>query len=143
MGRVWGRPMTSGKKQAGAPDDPPGSWPKHPGTDLQRNVGKDHRPAGAGSNLQRPSGISGGHEIWWCPSTAVMDKWATMDTIGSSFRPWLSCQGICLLNRHQTGNTDSVQPVILLPVQRKVRRLSSLVKLICCGIPPTEPHHSS
>src|SRR5262252_2168924 len=47
-----------------------------------------------------------------------MDKSATMDTIGSSFRPWLSCQGICLLNRHQTGDTDSVQPVILLPVQR-------------------------
>jgi hypothetical protein len=41
-----------------------------------------------------------------------------MDTIGSSFRPWLSCQGICLLNRHQTGDTDSVQPGILLPVQR-------------------------
>src|SRR3977135_3362243 len=47
-----------------------------------------------------------------------MDKLATMDTIGSSFRPWLSCQGICLLNRHQTGDTDSVQPVNLLPVQR-------------------------
>src|SRR2546422_8464631 len=47
-----------------------------------------------------------------------MDKLATMDTIGSSFRPWLSCQGICLLNRHQTGDTDSFQPVILLPVQR-------------------------
>ena len=47
-----------------------------------------------------------------------MDKLATMDTIGSSFRPWLSCQGICLLNRHQTGDTDSVQPVLLLPVQR-------------------------
>src|SRR5437588_2441735 len=47
-----------------------------------------------------------------------MDKLATMDTIGSSFRPWLSCQSICLLNRHQTGDTDSVQPVILLPVQR-------------------------
>src|SRR6266581_2910796 len=47
-----------------------------------------------------------------------MDKLATMDTIGSSFRPWLSCQGLCLLNRHQTGDTDSVQPVILLPVQR-------------------------
>src|SRR2546430_16599419 len=30
----------------------------------------------------------------------------------------MSCQGICLLNRHQTGDTDSVQPVILLPVQR-------------------------
>src|SRR5712671_6740512 len=41
-----------------------------------------------------------------------------MGTIGSSFRPWLSCQGIYLLNRHQTGDTDSVQPVILLPVQR-------------------------
>src|SRR6266478_5030815 len=41
-----------------------------------------------------------------------------MDTISSSFRPWLSCQGICLLNHHQTGDTDSVQPVILLPVQR-------------------------
>jgi hypothetical protein len=47
-----------------------------------------------------------------------MDKLATMGTIGSSFRPWLSCQGICLLNRHQTGDTDSVQPIILLPVQR-------------------------
>jgi hypothetical protein len=47
-----------------------------------------------------------------------MDKLATMDTIGSSFRPWLSCQGICLLNRPQTGDTDSVQPIILLPVQR-------------------------
>src|SRR2546423_15558968 len=47
-----------------------------------------------------------------------MDKLATMDTIGSSFRPQLSCQGICLLNRHQTGDTDSVQPVIPLPVQR-------------------------
>src|SRR4029434_364257 len=47
-----------------------------------------------------------------------MDKLATMDTIGSSFRPWLSCQGICILNRHQTGDTDSVQPGILLPVQR-------------------------
>src|SRR2546421_8000415 len=47
-----------------------------------------------------------------------MDKLATMDTIGSSFRPWLSCQGICLLNRHQTGDTDSVQPVIPLPGQR-------------------------
>src|SRR4029453_13962235 len=47
-----------------------------------------------------------------------MDKLAPMDTIGSSFRPWLSCQGICLLNRHQTGDTDSVQPIILLPVQR-------------------------
>src|SRR5436853_3859676 len=47
-----------------------------------------------------------------------MDKLATMDTIGSSFRPWLSCQSICLLNRHQTGDTDSVQPVVLLPVQR-------------------------
>src|SRR6266852_5394717 len=41
-----------------------------------------------------------------------------MGTIGSSFRPWLSCQGIYLLKRHQTGDTDSVQPVILLPVQR-------------------------
>src|SRR4030095_12357506 len=47
-----------------------------------------------------------------------MDKLAPMDTIGSSFCSWLSCQGICLLNRHQTGDTDSVQPVILLPVQR-------------------------
>src|SRR6266705_1624937 len=61
---------------------------------------------------------TGGRVPGWCPSTAVMDKCATMDTIGSSFRPWLSCQGICLLNRHQTGDTDSVQPVILLPVQR-------------------------
>jgi hypothetical protein len=55
--------MTLGKKQACAPNDLPGSWPKHPGTDLQRNVGKDHLPAGAGSNLHRPPGISGGHEI--------------------------------------------------------------------------------
>src|SRR6266705_2312690 len=61
---------------------------------------------------------TGGRVPGWCPSTAVMDKLATMDTIGSSFRPQLSCPGICLLNRHQTGDTDSVQPVILLPVQR-------------------------
>src|ERR1700704_3938495 len=47
-----------------------------------------------------------------------MDELATMGTIGSSFRPRLFCQGICLLNRHQTGDTDSVQPVLLLPVQR-------------------------
>ncbi len=47
-----------------------------------------------------------------------MDKLATMGTIGSSFRPWLSCQGLCVLNRHQTGDTDSVQLVILLPGQR-------------------------
>jgi hypothetical protein len=36
FGTAWGRPMTSGKKQACAPDGPPGSWPKHPGTDVQR-----------------------------------------------------------------------------------------------------------
>src|SRR5712691_10963721 len=36
MGGIWGRPTTSGKKQAYAPDDPPGSWPRHLGTDLQR-----------------------------------------------------------------------------------------------------------
>src|SRR5215471_14376184 len=47
-----------------------------------------------------------------------MDKLATMGTIGSSFRPRLSYYGICLLNRPQTGATDSVQPVILRPVQR-------------------------
>ena len=47
-----------------------------------------------------------------------MDKLAPMDTIDSIFCPWLSCQGICWLNSHQTGDTDSVQPVILLPVQR-------------------------
>ena len=51
-----------------------------------------------------------------------------MDTIGSS-RPWLSCQGICLLNRHQTGDTDSVQPVILLPVQRDSQETFIPVKL--------------
>src|SRR5467141_2527255 len=28
----------------------------------------------------------------WCPSTSVMDKLAMMDTRGSSFRPWLSCE---------------------------------------------------
>jgi hypothetical protein len=33
------------------------------GQTCRDNVGKDHRPAGAGSNLQRPLGISGGHEI--------------------------------------------------------------------------------
>jgi hypothetical protein len=54
--------MTLGKKQAEAPNDPPGSWLKHPGKDLQRNVGKDHLPAGAGSNLQRPLTISAVHE---------------------------------------------------------------------------------
>src|SRR6266849_5203770 len=33
------------------------------GQTCRDNVGKGHRPAGAGSNLQRPPGISGGHEI--------------------------------------------------------------------------------
>src|ERR1700704_741562 len=47
-----------------------------------------------------------------------MDELATMGTIGRRFRRRLFCQGICLLNRHQTGDTDSVQPVLLLPVQR-------------------------
>src|SRR5205807_10246502 len=50
------------------------------------------------------------------PSTPVMSKLATMGTICSSFRPWLSGAGICLLKRHQTGDTDSFQPVILLTV---------------------------
>ena len=54
--------MTLGKKQACAPYDPPGSGPKHPGKDLQRNVGKDPLPAGAGRNLQRPLDISAEHE---------------------------------------------------------------------------------
>jgi hypothetical protein len=36
MGGIWGRPMTLGKKQAYAPDAPPGSGPRHLGTDLQR-----------------------------------------------------------------------------------------------------------
>jgi hypothetical protein len=63
IGGTWGRPTTLGKKQAGAPGDPPGSWPKHPGKDLQSNVEKDHLPAGAGSNLQRLPGISVEHEI--------------------------------------------------------------------------------
>ena len=38
-----------------------------------------------------------------------MGKWATMDTIWSSFRPWLSCEDICLLNTPQTGDTASFQ----------------------------------
>jgi hypothetical protein len=58
-----GRPTTLGKKQACAPDASPGSWPRHPGKDLQNNVGKDHFPAGAGSNLQRSLDISEEHEI--------------------------------------------------------------------------------
>ena len=32
-----------------------------------------------------------------------------MDTIWSSFHPWLSCEGICLLNTPQTGDTGSFQ----------------------------------
>jgi hypothetical protein len=62
IGGFWGRPTTWGKKQACAPYDPPGSGPKHPGKDLQRNVGKDPLPAGAGRNLQRPLDISAEHE---------------------------------------------------------------------------------
>jgi hypothetical protein len=36
MGGMWGRPMTLGKQQACAPDAPPGSGPRHLGTDVQR-----------------------------------------------------------------------------------------------------------
>jgi hypothetical protein len=32
-----------------------------------------------------------------------------LDTIWSSFRPWLFCEGICLLNTPQTGDTASFQ----------------------------------
>jgi hypothetical protein len=35
------------------------------GQTCRDNVGKDHRPAGAGSNLQRPLGISGDMKSWW------------------------------------------------------------------------------
>src|SRR5712664_3365468 len=37
-----------------------------------------------------------------CP-LPVMGKLATMDTICSSFRPWLSCYGICLSNTPPNG----------------------------------------
>ena len=35
------------------------------GKTCRDNVGKDHPPAGAGSNLQRPLGISAGTKSWW------------------------------------------------------------------------------
>jgi hypothetical protein len=35
------------------------------GQTCRDNVGKDHRPAGAGSNLQRPLGISVDTKSWW------------------------------------------------------------------------------
>jgi hypothetical protein len=50
----WGRPLMWGKSQVKAPYNPTGSWLKHPGKDLQTNVGKNQFLAGARSNLQRP-----------------------------------------------------------------------------------------
>ena len=35
------------------------------GQTCRDNVGKDQLPAGAGSNLQRPPGISGDTKSWW------------------------------------------------------------------------------
>jgi len=35
------------------------------GQTCRDNVGKDHLPAGAGSNLHRPPSISGDMKSWW------------------------------------------------------------------------------
>src|SRR3954464_1298825 len=43
-----------------------------------------------------------------------MGKWATMDTIWSRFRPWLSCEDICLLNTPPNGRHSQHSAVILL-----------------------------
>jgi hypothetical protein len=52
----------------------------------------------------------------WCPSTPVMGKLATMDTIYSSFRPCCLVSASASSTRHQRGDTDSFQLVILLTV---------------------------
>ena len=44
-----------------------------------------------------------GGDRGWCPSTAVMGKLATTDTICSVFQSRLSCYGICLLNIPPNG----------------------------------------
>src|SRR3954454_3410201 len=43
-----------------------------------------------------------------------MGKWATMDTIWSRFRPWLSCEDICWLNTPPNGRHSQHSAVILL-----------------------------
>ena len=57
-----------------------------------------------------------GLEIRWCPSTPVMGKWATMDTICSSFRPCCLVSASACSTGHQRGDTDRFQLVILLTV---------------------------
>jgi hypothetical protein len=63
IGGTWGRPMTSGKKQARAPDDPPGSWPRHPGTDLQRERREGPSPSRGWQQPAQTAGYKWGHEI--------------------------------------------------------------------------------
>src|SRR3954464_13422665 len=43
-----------------------------------------------------------------------MGTWATMDTIGSRFRPWLSCEDICWLNTPPNGRHSHHSAVLLL-----------------------------
>jgi hypothetical protein len=52
----------------------------------------------------------------WCPSTPVIGKLATMDTICSSFRPCCLVSASACSTGHQRGDTDSFQLVILLTV---------------------------
>ena len=56
---LLGKAADVGEETGKAPYNPTGSWLKHPGKDLQNNVGKKQFPAGARSNLQRPREISG------------------------------------------------------------------------------------
>jgi Endoribonuclease L-PSP len=75
-----------------------------------------------------------------CPSTSVMGALATMATRGRSFRPGLSCEGICWLNTPPNGRyrqRSAGQPPD--GNRETVRGLSFLVKLVLCGIPPLAP----
>ena len=63
MGGMWGRPMTLGKKQAWAPDAPPGSGPRHRGPDVQRERRARPSPSRGGQPPAKPPEYKGGHEI--------------------------------------------------------------------------------
>ena len=51
----------------------------------------------------RPSACLDLTSLGSCPSTSVMGQLIMIDTICSSFRPWLSCEGICWLNTPPNG----------------------------------------
>jgi enamine deaminase RidA (YjgF/YER057c/UK114 family) len=77
-----------------------------------------------------------------CPSTSVMGTLATRATRGGSFRPGLSCEGICWLNtppNRRYRQRSAGQPPD--GNRETVRGLSFLVKLVLCGMPPLAPPH--